>query len=312
MTIDQHLTEFFGKPVKDFTPGEPFDAQAFAPRIAVNSDDYFGGDSKKAPNTWGGLLDLWLASPGAAGSTHLVAGAYEGFEGDMDAKMAIEPLARRGADLSALEALFLGDITFEQCELSWIQQQDLSPLWEALPGLRALGLRGYLQTLGAESLPRLESLTLQSSGLSQAALAQILALEAPALTHLELWTGSENYGAETEVEDLQPLFSGGIFPKLTHLALRDSEYADAIAKAIVQAPLFARLEILDLSLGTLGEEGGEALLAALPGSGLKRLILDHHFMSEALTAKFAAFGARVSLADRMQEDDRDRYVAVSE
>ena len=40
--------------------------------------------------------------------------------------------------LPALEALFLGDITFEQQEISWIQQSDISPLFLAFPRLRVL------------------------------------------------------------------------------------------------------------------------------------------------------------------------------
>ena len=312
MTIDAHLTEFFGKPVQDFKPGEALDLQVAAPRLAVDYDDYFGSDASR--NTWAKVLDVWLKTPGAGATTHLVAGAYEGFEGDMDAKMAIGPLVERRAELPNLQALFLGDITYDECELSWIQQQDAAPVLEAFPNLRAFGLRGYLQNLGAKAPAGLESLTLQSSGLSKAALAQVLALEAPALKHLELWTGSEDYGAETSVEDLAPLFAGEAFPHLTHLALRDSMYADEIAKAVAASPLFGRLEILDLSMGTLGDAGAAALLEVLPGSKLRKLILDHHYMTDAMMEKLKAFGALVSMEGQREEEDVEggRYVAVAE
>lgn len=306
MTISEHLTDFFGKPVKEFKPGEAFDVGAFAPRLRIDYDEY----SEKA--TWRSRLEDFLAAPGAGETSHLVAGAYEGFEGDMTAAMAIGPLVERRAALPKLEALFLGDITYEECEISWIQPQDAEPILSAYPDLRAFGLRGAVAGFGAHRLPRLESLILQNTSLTKANLAEILALDLPALTHLELWTGSEDYGADTALEDLRPLLKGGIFPKLTHLALRDSQYADEIAKAVVQSPIFARLEVLDLSLGTLGDEGGAALAAALPGSGLKRLILDHHYMSEKMTEKFAALGGRVSVADRQEDEEHGRYVAVSE
>ncbi|MDD2868485.1 hypothetical protein [Neomegalonema sp.] len=302
MTINAHFTEFFGRPVREFKPGESFDLRTFVPRLSVDYDGV----------KWARRLEEFLQLPHAGETTHLVAGTYEGFEGDMNAAMAIGPLIEHRAALPKLEALFLGDMTFEECEISWIEPQDAEPILKAFPKLRVFGLRGRVSNFGVQSLPDLEGLILQNTGLTKANLAEILAFEAPALQEMELWTGSEDYGAETSVEDLAPLFSGEIFPRLTRLRLKDSEYADEIAKAVTQSRLFGRLEVLDLSMGTLGDEGAAALLEALPRSGLKLLDLSHHYMSDAMMEKFAVFGPRVVMADQQKEEDRGRYVAVAE
>ncbi|HNC46778.1 MAG TPA: hypothetical protein PLU80_21590, partial [Acidobacteriota bacterium] len=141
----------------------------------------------------------------------------------------------------------------------------------------------------------------------------VTAADFPELEHLELWLGTENYGATTEPVDLAPLFSGRLFPKLKYLGLRNSDFSDLIATAMADSPLLERLETLDLSLGTLGDEGAEALLKSPATAKLRFLDLHHHYCSDEMMEKLKALGIKVDLSDAQGECDQDdRYVEVGE
>jgi hypothetical protein len=62
-------------------------------------------------------------------------------------------------------------------------------------------------------------------------------------------------------------------PRLRHLALCNSVIGDEIAAAAAAAPVVARLEVLGLSMGTLGDAGAEALLGGQPLTHLTKLDL---------------------------------------
>ncbi|MCI0647076.1 MAG: STM4015 family protein, partial [Chloroflexi bacterium] len=219
--------------------------------------------------------------------------------------------------LPRLAALFLGDIIMEESEISWIEQTDVSPLFEAYPALEHFTVRGGNRlSLGSLRHGRLKSLVIESGGLDVGVVRQVLAAELPALEHLELWLGSEHYGATTTVEDLAPLFAGHLLPKLRYLGLRDSEFTDAIAGAIAPAPILERIRVLDLSLGTLGDEGAAALLASPAVARLELLDIHHHFCSKGMVARLEKAGIRLNAGDRQKEEvyggERWRYMAVSE
>jgi hypothetical protein len=111
-------------------------------------------------------------------------------------------------------------------------------------------------------------------------------------------------------------------PRLRHLALRNSEMQDAVAAAVAAAPVVARLEVLDLSMGVLTDEGAGALLGGQPLTHLKKLDLHHHYLSEPFVERIRQTlepaGVEVDLdrgdADEDTGDDGTvwRYVAVGE
>jgi hypothetical protein len=139
--------------------------------------------------------------------------------------------------------------------------------------------------------------------------------ELPALEHLELWLGEENYGGSVRVADLTPLLSGQLFPNLKYLGLRNSEIADEIAAALLHAPVLDRIRVLDLSMGTLGDEGAAALLANPAVAKLELLDVHHHFCSEEMVARLGQLGIKVNTDERQNPDEYDgdwRYVAVGE
>lgn len=229
------------------------------------------------------------------------------------------PLVAAADRFPNLRHLFVGDIEATQFEISWIRQHDLTPLLRAFPDLLTFGVRGS-SGLGWEqrAYPKLRELTFQSGGLPPEVVRAVAGSEFPELTDLELYLGEEEYFGGSQTADLAGILEGAHFPKLRYLGLRDAENADEVAAAVAHAPIVSRLEVLDLSLGTLGDEGAAALLAGQPLTHLKKLDLHHHFISEPMQARLreALPGVEVDLSFKEEPDDWDgeehRYVAVSE
>ena len=85
-----------------------------------------------------------------------------------------------------------------------------------------------------------------------------------------------------------------------------------MAAALAEAPVLRRLKTLDLSLGTLSDEGARALLAGQLLGHLAYLDLHHHYLSEAMVREIEATRMLVDLSDRQEPDNGDRYVAIGE
>ncbi len=216
--------------------------------------------------------------------------------------------------LPNITAIYWGDIESEECEMSWIDNPDLSPLLTAYPDLEYLLVRGIGGlSLGSLQHDKLRFLGIESGGLPQHILEEVLNAKLPELTHLELWLGDSYYGFNFGLEALQPLLQGKLFPKLAYLGLCDSEITDEIAQAIVDAPILDQLKGLDLSMGTLGDEGAQALMASEKVRQLKWLIIIHIYCSEAMMDQLNALPISVDLgAWDSRTPKEDRYVQVSE
>ncbi len=313
MSFDEHKETFAGRPVREWKPGTALENPGgVAYRIALDYDEADEGAG------WGDRLGAFLDAPGAAQVEALVVGSWGELGDGGDVAGAVEALAAAAGRLPGLKALFFGDITQDECEISWLELTDLSPLLAAFPRLEHFGVRGSNSlALGPLRLPELRSLILESGGLPAEVVREVAAAEAPKLEHLELWLGDEEYGASYSTEDLSPILSGEKLPSLRYLGLRNSLLADEIAIAVTKSPVVERIEELDLSLGILGDRGAAALLESPAVARLKRLNLEHHYMSEEMTAKIEAMGPEVNAEVRMEGDededgDSDRYVAVGE
>jgi phospholipid/cholesterol/gamma-HCH transport system substrate-binding protein len=70
----------------------------------------------------------------------------------------------------------------------------------------------------------------------------------PELRHLEIFSGTDGYGWDGNVETFRPYLEAGRFPRLTRLGLRNGECADDLAKAIAAAPVLSQLEVISTIL----------------------------------------------------------------
>ena len=310
MTISDNISTFHGFDVVDFESDEP---PADPTRTAVRLRLEYDGEFEEFADLWA----KFMSSPGVEETQALVIGNWANpDESGTSSEQAVALIVSDAERLPKLRALFFGDITSEENEISWIQQSDVSAFWGAFLNLEVFGVRGGngLQ-LGAIRHAKLKTLTVEAGGLPRAVVREIGEADLPQLEHLEIWLGTENYGGDSGPADLAPILGGSRFPKLVSLALRDCEWADQLAAAVARAPILDRIKQLDLSLGTLGDAGVDALVASPAVRRLQHIDIHHHYVSEAGVAKLKALGISVNADDRQEADRRDRdfrYVAVSE
>jgi uncharacterized protein (TIGR02996 family) len=208
-------------------------------------------------------------------------------------------------------AFVLGDMD----QLSWTQLGDLSVLYPKLKQLEELQITVGIMDLGAINLPALKSFEVITGGLTRANVRSIASAKWPKLERLSIYFGSSEYGADARVTDLKPILKGdGSLKRLKHLGLCNSEFADDIAKAIVNAPIVKQLETLDLSKGTMSDTGAELLIqGASKLKHLKRIDLSKNFFTlEAQEELEETFKKLIDLSDQGDGDEDYRYVQVSE
>jgi hypothetical protein len=309
MTIEAHASVFAGLPVKDFDPktgiGDPTGT------IYRLSTDY---DSK---DPFTDLLSQFLEDPNAGRVPGLVIGAWQGDESDASSEPIVEALVAARETLGNLRALFFGDIISEENEISWIQQSDVTPLFEAYPNLEIFRVRGGSNlAIGTIRHENLRSLIVETGGLDAEVVRGICSSDLPRLEHLELWLGSDGYGANVTVADLEPILQGDRFPALVYLGIRNCESADEFAKALAKAPILERIDILDMSMGNLTDEGAIALAESPAVAGLDLLDIHLHYVSDEAVGKLEALGIKVNADDAQEAQEYGgetyRYISVSE
>ncbi|MBD2597932.1 STM4015 family protein [Nostoc spongiaeforme FACHB-130] len=248
----------------------------------------------------------------------LVLGLWAEASENVDLSNVIAALVNAREYLTNLKAVFIGDIVSDEFEISWIQQSDISPVLRAYPQLEILQVRGGegLQFSPPIKNNNLKALIVETGGLSRDTVAQICNMNLPALEHLELWFGCEDYGGDCWVEDTHPIIFADKFPKLTYLGLRNSQFSDEIASAIVSSPILNSISILDLSLGTLSDAGAEELLNCEAINYLDILNVSENFLSEEMIEKLSGLDVRVIATDQKEEEDdsyiHSRYCSVAE
>lgn len=307
MTINEHVTEFAGKPVMDWEPDTAIsDPEGVMYRLRWGYDHQ---------DSWLDKFAAFLDDQAADRVTGLVVGMWSNEDDEETAQAIIEALVAARDKLPKLTAIFVGDIPFDENEMSWIEQGSYGALWSAYPDLEHVCVRGGNGLdLGTLKLPKLRSLVIQTGGMPGSVMRQVAQADLRSLEHLELWLGIEDYGADWTTEDLAPILEGKQLPQVRTLGLRNSDQADALAALVVNTPIMSQLEVLDLSMGTLGDVGAQALLDSPAVLKLKKLDLHHHYCSDEMMKKLQALPIKVDLHEQETSDgdEQDRYVAVGE
>jgi uncharacterized protein (TIGR02996 family) len=244
----------------------------------------------------------------------LTLGCFD-FEGDND-YAALYPVLVEGGPRPSMRTLFVGDTNSEEQELSWTSAADLNEIVGLYPNLQDLKVRAGSMTLeGALNYPKLESLVIESGGMSQESVRAVASASFPELRRLEIWTGSRSYGATSSVDDVASILQGKTLPKLEELGLRNSEYADDICRELAIAPILERVTSIDLSMGLMTDAGVDSLLQSRGRfARVKKLDVSDNYLSAAAIDALKGLGPHIEISARSQKEAEGdwRYVSVGE
>lgn len=313
MSFGELIDTFHGLPVVDFNGPNDWQGPDRAYRLREEYEDKLTNSDR---------LNLLLEQSGIEGLKALIIGACDGMgtgdcgscKGEMTIEDQLQMLISAAPKLPGVRALFFGEMTYEENEVSWIVQTNLSPLLLAYPALENLRVRGAEElSFSPIEHQSLKELAIETGGLPRSVIRELFLCQFPALEHFELLLGSTNYGFDGSVEDLQPVLSGKLHPKLKYLGLMNSEIANDIAAVVVNSPIAGRIETLDLSMGNLDDEGFQSLHALSQYPQLKKVILSHHYATEeGVAALQAALKCEVDASDPQSPDDDWRPIVHAE
>ena len=316
MSYNQNLDVFEGHKVVSW-PNEPAEFENKAIRVQVSFDwDPETNDYVDGPR-WVEHLQTLAQSSVSGTLKALIIGPWTNELWTGNSEQALVELITLAKHFNSLEHLFVGDIVDEEMMISELHQCNMTPILNTFPQLQSFYVRGSNE-LRFENLEHanLQKLVVQSGGLDQQILSDVLNAQLPSLKHLELLLGTPNYGGNVTLENLLPLFSGRYFDRLHYLGIKNSEFTDDIAQTLAQSPLLSRIKTLDLSLGTLGDEGVTALLKSPYLKNLESVILKHHFVSDSLVAELRrVIGDALEIDEALELEDDDengRYIDITE
>lgn len=231
-------------------------------------------------------------------------GAYE-----ESCQAVLDGIADNADRFSHITSLFVGDMDYEECEISWIIQGDYSRIWEAMPQLKEITVKGSTDLkLGKIKHSNLESLTIICGGLGSDVIKEIEEAELPELKKLLVYIGSENYGFDGDADTVRSLLANSDFPELEYLGIADSEIQDELTAVVLDCKYIDSITTLDLSCGTITDKGGELLLKKLPElKNLKKLDLSYNYLSDEMKEKLtaAAPAVEMDLSDSQEADEWD-------
>lgn len=204
-----------------------------------------------------------------------------------------------------IESLYVGDMTYEECEVSWIEQGDYSKLIAALPNLKNLTIKGSnelsLKNLNHENL---ESLEIICGGLPKEVIQEIAISNLPKIKKLNLYLGIDDYGFNGDIEDIKKLLENPYFKNLKYLGLGNSEIQDEIVEVTLNSNIISNLEVLDFSNGTLSDKGAEIIINNIDKlKGLKLLNLSYNFITDEIMEKLKKMPIEINVDEQMENDD---------
>ena len=235
-------------------------------------------------------------------------------EGENDYTDVVDAIASTSPH-QALTTLSIGECQSDEASLPITNSGDLTPLYRALPGLRALSVRAGIIQPGKIVLPEIREFTYITCGLRRPALHRFCAAQWPRLEKMVLYLGEAAAGSDCTMADMERLLASlGGLAGLTHLGLVNSELADMLPEALIRSKVLPRLEWLDLSMGMMSNSGAQILATNADYFGhLSWLDLDRSYIGpQGQKSLRQAFGARVHLGTQNDDDPRWRSVSLRE
>lgn len=263
-------------------------------------DDYESGKNAET------MLEEILADSEFPELEELIIGGWGG-ESEDSCQPIIDGIAANAQKFSHITKLFIGDMDFETCEVSWIMQGDYSGLWEAMPQLKELTVKGSNDlTLGTIRHDNLESLTIICGGLGKDVMEEIAKAKLPNLKKLLLYIGIEDYGFDGDADTVRKMLAESDFPNLAYLGITDSEIQDELTEVVLECKYIRQITTLDLSNGSLTDKGGRLLLEKLPGlPNIEKLDVHYHYLSDEVMEKLEELPISVDVSEQEEADEWD-------
>ncbi len=265
--------------------------------------DYGDYEEGKTPTT---MLEEIMADPEFPQLTEVIIGSW-GDACGVDCQANLDGIVDNKEKFAHVDSLFVGDMDYEECEVSWILQGNYSALWAAMPQLKSLTIKGASDLrLGEISHENLESLTIICGGLPVSVLQSIQRAKLPNLKKLLLYIGIDNYGFDGDAETIRTLLAESDFPKLEYLGIEDSEIQDELARVVLESKYMKQIHTLDLSNGTLTDKGGQMILEKLPQyPNIKVLDVHYHYMSDDMAEKLKALPVEADVSEANEPEEYD-------
>ncbi len=206
--------------------------------------------------------------------------------------------------LTNLETLYIGDMDYEDCEISWIMQGDYTRITKELVNLKKLKIKG---STGLKLSPiksdKLEQLEIICGGLDKDIIHDISESEVPNLKTLVVYIGVNDYGFDGDIDDIKLLLHKEKFPSLVNLELVDSEIQDDIVEAVIGSDILPQLETISFSYGTMTNKGGQMIIDNKEKfMHLKNIQIKWHYMDDDMQEKLKETGFKVNLEDAQDVD----------
>ena len=255
------------------------------------------------------ILTALFASPAARLLRRLKLG-LPAHDGQVDYSKTLEYLGALAPKPSIID-VHLGDFSYpDETEISWTDIGLIDPLFTAFPNLTALHVQGG--SIQVKRLPAtLRTLKFETGGLPAGTFGAVCASPMPLLTRMEIWLGSTDYGAATAPDEIDALLDGKNTPKLTWLGLKNGETAHQLIARMIGSPVLARLETLDLSMGTLNDERAQILIDQADAfAHLKKIVVSDNFLTGGFLQRLKSALPR-QVVSSQQKDVEDDWIYTS-
>ena len=253
-----------------------------------------------------GLLERILQDKELPQIEELIIG-YWGDSWDDSCQEILDGMIENKEKFAHIKKLFVGDMEYDECEVSWIVQGNYTELLKALPNLKGLTIKGSQELeLGEICHENLESLEIICGGLPSSVIEDIAKAKLPNLKKLNLYLGDSNYGFDGEIEPIKNLLQVSDFPKLEYLGLNDSEIQDEVVEEVLRSKYMAQVSELDFSNGTLSDKGGQMLLETLPKfPNITKVNLEYHYLSDEMMEKLEQLPIEINMYEQNEADEYD-------
>ena len=262
------------------------------------------------------LAQRVLTDPELSKLKSIVMGNYgEPWEDSNGFQCILDSFVEHKEKLSHIESFFIGDMDYEECEISWIEQGNYEEFIKAFPNMKQLIIQGSTNLiLGNIEHNELRCLKVICGGLPKSVLQEVANAKLPNLETLTLYMGVDDYGFDGSIDDIKPLVSKQLFPKLQTLGLVNSDIQDEIIKIILDSDILPQLKILQLSYGTLSDVGGQYILDKVEDiKHLTSLDCEYNYLSDSMLEKLQQLPIEVNISNQQEDDEEyEKWPMVTE